>query len=151
MTIRTVWLVSSVVAGLAMPGAAIAQDTRRYVEPRTAADTSLPPYSGAVQIGNTLYLSGDTGVDGTQTAPVTPEAEARLVLDRIQARLQAAGFTMDDLVFVQVFCSDVAHYDAFNRAYRTYFKREFPARAFLGAGTLLFNARYEVQGIAVKR
>jgi 2-iminobutanoate/2-iminopropanoate deaminase len=151
MHIRRVGFAIGLVAGLVVPAAAAAQDTRRYIEPRTAADASLPPYSGAVQVGNTLYLSGDTGVDGTQTAPVTAEAEARLVLDRLQARLQAAGFTMDDLVFVQVFCSDVTHYDAFNRAYRTYFKREFPARAFLGAGTLLFNARYEVQGIAVKR
>jgi len=54
-------------------------------------------------------------------------------------------------VSVQVFCSDVSHYDAFNRVYRTYFKKEFPARAFLGSGTLLFGARFEVQGIAVRR
>jgi enamine deaminase RidA (YjgF/YER057c/UK114 family) len=52
---------------------------------------------------------------------------------------------------VQVFCSDVAHYDAFNKVYRTYFKKEFPARAFLGSGKLLFDARFEVQGVAVKR
>jgi enamine deaminase RidA (YjgF/YER057c/UK114 family) len=54
-------------------------------------------------------------------------------------------------VVVQVFCSDVTHYDAFNKVYRTMFKRELPARAFIGAGKLLFNARFEVQGIAVKR
>ena len=139
------------IALVATPTPALAQETRRYIEPRTAADASRPPYSGAVQIGHTLYLSGDTGVDGTETDPLTAEEEARAVLDRIETRLKAAGFTMDDLVFVQVFCSDVAHYTAFNSVYRKYFKREFPARAFLGAGTLLFNARYEVQGIAVKR
>lgn len=142
---------TALLAFLALSNVALAQDARRYIEPRTAADSSRPPYSGAVQIGNTLYLSGDTGVDGTETAPLTAEAEARAVLDRIAARLKAAGFSMDDLVFVQVFCSDVSHYDTFNRVYRTYFKQEFPARAFLGSGTLLFNARYEVQGIAVKR
>jgi enamine deaminase RidA (YjgF/YER057c/UK114 family) len=54
-------------------------------------------------------------------------------------------------VVIQVFCSDVIHYQAFNDVYRTFFTKEFPARAFLGAGTLLFNARFEVQGIAVKR
>jgi enamine deaminase RidA (YjgF/YER057c/UK114 family) len=58
---------------------------------------------------------------------------------------------MDDLVFVQIFCSDVAHYGAFNEVYRSYFKREFPARAFIGSGKLLFDARFELQGIAVKR
>jgi enamine deaminase RidA (YjgF/YER057c/UK114 family) len=50
-----------------------------------------------------------------------------------------------------VFCSDVTHYDAFNAVYRTMFKKEFPARAFVGSGTLLFNARFEMQGIAVQR
>jgi len=58
---------------------------------------------------------------------------------------------MDDIVYVQIFCSDVAHYQAFNAVYRTYFTKEYPARAFIGSGTLLFDARFEVQGIAVKR
>jgi enamine deaminase RidA (YjgF/YER057c/UK114 family) len=58
---------------------------------------------------------------------------------------------MDDLVSVQIFCSDVSQYDAFNTVYRTFFKQEYPARAFLGSGTLLNNARFEVQAIAVKR
>jgi enamine deaminase RidA (YjgF/YER057c/UK114 family) len=58
---------------------------------------------------------------------------------------------MDDLVFVQVFCSEVAHFEAFNEVSRTYFRREFPARAFIGSGKLLFDARFEMQGIAVKR
>jgi 2-iminobutanoate/2-iminopropanoate deaminase len=129
-----------------------AQEGRRYIAPRTAADAGQPPFSGAVQVGNTLYLSGDIGLDETgKKVPDTAEAEARLLLDRIQATLKKAGFTMDDLVFVQVFCSDVKHYDAFNAVYRTYFKKEFPARAFIGSGTLLFNARFEMQGIAVKR
>ena len=83
--------------------------------------------------------------------PDTAEGEARLLLDRIQGTLKDAGFTMDDLVFVQVFCSDVKHYDAFNKVYRTYFKKEFPARAFIGSGTLLYNARFEMQGIATQR
>ena len=59
--------------------------------------------------------------------------------------------TMDDLVFVQLFSSDVADYDAFNSVYRTYFTQEYPARAFIGVGTLLFNARFEMQSIAVRR
>jgi enamine deaminase RidA (YjgF/YER057c/UK114 family) len=45
----------------------------------------------------------------------------------------------------------VAHYDAFNKIYRTYFTQEFPARAFIGSGRLLFGARFEVQAIAVRR
>ena len=59
--------------------------------------------------------------------------------------------TMDDLVSVQVFCSDVSLYGTFNDVYKGYFTKGFPARAFLGSGPLLFGARFEVQGIAVKR
>jgi 2-iminobutanoate/2-iminopropanoate deaminase len=128
-----------------------AQEPRRYISPRTGADTTQPPFSRAVMIGNTLYLSGDIGLDQNMRVPDTADAEARKVLDNVQATLKEAGLTMDDLVSVQVFCSDVKHYDAFNAVYRTYFKREFPARAFIGVGTLLFNARFEVQGIAVRR
>jgi 2-iminobutanoate/2-iminopropanoate deaminase len=128
-----------------------AQQSRRYIAPRTAADATLPPYNGAVQVGNTLYLSGEIGVDANNQIPDKPEAEARLLLDSIQKTLKDAGLTMDDLVTVTVYCSDVKHYDSFNKVYRNYFKKEFPARAFIGAGTLLFNARFEMQGIAVKR
>jgi 2-iminobutanoate/2-iminopropanoate deaminase len=128
-----------------------AQEARRYIAPRTAADATLPPFSGAVQVGDTLYLSGDIGIDEHNRVPDTAEEEARRVLDSIKATLAQAGFTMDDLVVVQVFCSDVKHYGAFNTVYRTYFTREFPARAFIGSGPLLFDARFEVQGIAVRR
>ena len=128
-----------------------AQPARRYLAPRTAADTTLPPFSGAVLAGDTLYLSGDIGIDANRKVPDTAEAEAKAVLDNIQRTLQSAGMTMDDLVQVQVFCSDVSHYDAFNKVYRSYFKKEFPARAFLGSGKLLYDARFEVQGIAVRR
>ncbi len=141
----SVALVSAVSADLS------AQEIRRYINARSAADSTALPFSGAVQIGNTLYLSGTIGLDENQQVPSTPEAEARLVLNSMQSTLEAAGMTMDDLVSVQVFCSDVAHYAAFNAVYRTYFTTEFPARAFIGAGTLLFDARFEVQGIAVKR
>jgi enamine deaminase RidA (YjgF/YER057c/UK114 family) len=101
--------------------------------------------------GDTLYLSGHIGLDPTTGRPgATPEEEARLVLDGIKRTLEAAGLTMDDLVSVQIFCSDVSLFERFNSVYRTYFKDEFPARAFLGSGPLLFGARFEVQGIAGK-
>lgn len=124
---------------------------RAVIKPRLASDANALPFSGAVLVGDTLYLSGDIGLDENRQIPDTAEAEARLVMDSIQATLKEAGMSMDDLAFVQIFCSDVSHYDAFNSVYRQYFTREFPARAFIGAGKLLFNARFEVQAIAVKR
>ena len=124
---------------------------RRYVQPRTAADKTNPPFSGGVFVGDTLYLAGMIGRDKDGKVPGDAKAEATLVLDQVRATLKEAGLTMDDLVTVQIFCSDVSHYAAFNDVYRGYFKKEFPARAFIGSGKLLFDARFEVQGIAVKR
>lgn len=156
MTIRSLGTVTALAAavissGCAASAAAPETQARTYVSPRTPADAALPPFSGAVRVGDTLYLSGAIGIDANQKVPDTAEGEARAVLDSIQTTLAGAGMTMDDLVFVQIFCSDVTHYAAFNKVYRTYFKREFPARAFIGSGKLLFDARFEVQGIAVKR
>ena len=131
--------------------AAFAGESRTYIGGRSASDADALPFSGAVKIGDTLYLSGALGLTDEGNVPDDPAEEARLVMDSIKETIEEAGYTMDDLVTVQVFCSDVKHYQAFNSVYRTYFTKEFPARAFIGSGTLLFNARFEVQGIAVKR
>jgi len=136
---------------LAVPVALAGQEGRRYVDPRTAADTAAGPFSAGVLVGNTFYLAGKIGLTADRKVPATAAEEATLVLNDVKATLEKVGMSMDDLVSVQIFCSDVAHYDAFNRVYRTYFKKEFPARAFLGSGTLLLGARFEVQGIAVRR
>lgn len=110
------------------------------------------PFSDAVWHGDTLYLSGHLGLDPKTGKPgATPEEEARLVMDGIKRTLESAGLTMDHLLSLQIFCSDVSLFDQFNTVYRTYFKGEFPARAFLGSGRLLFDARFEVQGIAGQR
>ena len=127
------------------------QTTVEFVNPRSPADGEVAPFSGAVWVGNTLHLSGTLGLEGGQVVPETAEQEATNVLDNIKATLESAGLTMDDLVSVQVYASDVGNYGAFNSVYRTYFTTEFPARAFLGSGTLLFGARFEVMGIAVRR
>ena len=79
--------------------------------------------------------------------PASPDAEAKLLLDSIQRTLKEAGLTMNDLVFVTVYGSDVTHDDAFNKVYRTYFKKDCPACIFIGAGELPYGARFEMQGI----
>ncbi len=99
---------------------------RTYFDGRSASDENVPPFSGAVLVGNTLYLSGSIGLEDGGKVPDDAGEEARLVMNTIKAGVEAAGMTMDDIVSVQVFCSDVKHYQAFNDVYRTYFTREFP-------------------------
>jgi len=109
------------------------------------------PFSDAVWHGDTLYISGQIGLDPkTGKPPATVEEEAQLVMDNVKRTLESAGLTMEDLLSVQIFCSDVALFEKFNVVYRTFFKGEFPSRAFLGSGRLLFDARFEVQGVAGK-
>ena len=74
-----------------------------------------------------------------------------MVLDAVKQTVESSGFTMDDLVSVTVYCTDLALYDTFNGVYRGYFHGRFPARAFIGVSTLLRGAHFEVQGIAVRR
>lgn len=109
------------------------------------------PFSDGVWTGSTLYLSGHLGVDrATGHPPENVEDEIRLMLDTFKATLAAAKLTMQDLVYVQVFCFDVSLFATFNTIYRTYFGTNFPTRAFIGSGPLLFGARFEIQGIAAR-
>lgn len=109
------------------------------------------PYSDAVMSGSRLYVAGRIGFKpGTREVPADPAEEARLMLDQVRSVLSEAGMEMSDLVYVQIFCSDVSLFDTFNGVYRQYFSSELPARAFIGSGPLLFGARFEIMGIAEK-
>jgi reactive intermediate/imine deaminase len=136
-------------AGVGM-GAAKAAPVRKHIN--LPGRLVSAPFSDAVLVGDTLYLAGRIGLDpATRKPPATAEQEARNVLDQFKTVLAEAGMTMDDLVSVQVFCSDVSLFDTWNQIYPGYFTKELPARAFVGSGPLLFGARFEMQAIAVKR
>jgi 2-iminobutanoate/2-iminopropanoate deaminase len=152
--------VLSFVAGLAAGGFFVAHGAfSQSTTPAIRRAISLPddnpqlPFSGAILAGNTLYLSGRIGIDSkTGKAPAEIDDEIKLLLDHVKATLVAAGLTMDDLVYVQVACTDLALYDKFNSAYRSYFTgKEFPAREFIGVASLLRGGHFELQAIAVRR
>ena len=144
--------VAGIVAILAFPpGASLGQgdSPTRLNLPGRGDDR---PFSDVVVAGDTIYVAGTLGLDPeTGKPPADVEAEVRLVLDGIKKKLALAGATMDDLVSVQVFCPDLTLFEKFNSVYRTYFRKGFPARAFIGSGPLLGGARFEINGIAVKR
>ena len=130
-----------------------AQESRpvkTYYQLPEMAELGLP-FSDAVLVGDTLYLSGNGGIDvSTMTAPDDPKDEARLMMENFSKVLALADMTLDDLVSVTVYCPDLALYGDFNEVYRSYFSGDFPARAFIGSGPLLFGMRFEIQAIAAR-
>lgn len=119
--------------------------------PGREPNAKRPPFSDAVRLGDTLYVAGHLGIDPkTGMAASDPAEEARLVMDAVKGTLGRAGFTMDELVSVTVYCTDLALYDTFNGIYGGYFHGPHPARAFIGVAKLVRGARFEVQGMAVK-
>jgi 2-iminobutanoate/2-iminopropanoate deaminase len=123
--------------------------TRRYIPPPTGFGPL--PFSSGVLVGDTLYLAGHIGYDpATRKVPETVEREVEFLMASLKETLAKAGLGLDDMVYVQIFCSDVSLFERFNTVYRTFFQEPLPARAFIGSGTLLLGARFEVQGIAVR-
>jgi len=127
-----------------------AKTTRRYIH---LPGRNVPlPFSDAVQVGETLYLSGRIGIDpATGVAPDDVEQELRLLFDGFEAVLDAADMSMDDLVWVQVYSPDISLWEQFNAAYLKRFSKDLPARAFIGSGPLLKGGRFEMLGVAVKK
>ncbi|PYX96896.1 MAG: RidA family protein [Acidobacteria bacterium] len=142
-------LAAASLSAQAAPKKAEAQSERRYINLPKVVQA---PFSDGVLVGNTLYIAGRIGVDPkTGKPPDDLEQEIRIVLDGIKSVLAEAGMTMDDIVFVQVFCPDISLYGKFNDVYKSYFGKDYPARAFVGSGPLLRGGHFEVNGIAVKR
>lgn len=137
-------------AVLLMPPSSEAAN-RSYVEHAVPPGGAPLPFSDAVRAGDTVYVAGHLGLDAqTGNAPADPQQEARLVMDAVKHTVESAGLTMDDLVSVTIFCTDLQLYDTFNAVYRTYFHGHYPARAFIGSGKLLRGGHFEVQGVAIK-
>jgi len=144
-------LAFAAVAALAPLVAHAAPADRQYFPGSAAGPAGAnPPYSAAVLAGQTLYVAGTTD-GGSKAGGGDATAAAKRVLDDVKQTVEASGFTMDDLVWAQIFSSDLSDYAAFNNVYRTYFKGPMPARAYLGVDHLLGGAKFEVMGIAVKR
>ena len=125
------------------------QATRKVI--KLAGGPVQAPFSDAILTGNTLYLAGRIGIDPkTGKVPDKIDDEIKLLLDGEKEVLAQAGMTMDDLVYVQVSCTDLGLFGQFNAIYKTYFTKDYPAREFVGAGSLLIGGHFELQAIAVK-
>ena len=121
----------------------------------TQAPQAIGTYSQAVRVGDTVYLSGQIGnVPGPgpiKLAPGGMVAEARQTMDNIKTSLEAHGLSMADVVKCTVMLADMKEWGAFNDVYKTYFSGNYPARSAFGSNGLAFNARVEVECLAVAR
>lgn len=109
------------------------------------------PFSQAVQVDHTLYLSGQIGIDPAtgKLAEGGVGAEARQAMQNIKDLLAEHGHSMADIVKCTVMLADIKEWPAFNEVYRGFFDGRYPARsAFAGSG-LALGARVEVECIAV--
>ena len=143
-----------VFAGIISVGGAFSQTAPQTVRKvfNAPEKTVQAPFSDGILAGNTLYLAGRIGLDPKTGKPPTEiEDEIKLMLDSLKGTLTQAGMTYDDLVYVQIACTDLSLFDKFNPIYTSYFKtRDYPAREFIGAAALLRGGHFELQAIAVR-
>jgi reactive intermediate/imine deaminase len=139
---------------LATAGPALADDKPfvEFLNSGKVVPSSLP-FSEAVRVGDTLYLSGQIGIrPGTlQLVPGGIKEEGRQALENIRLSLEANGYSTRDVVKCTVMLADIFEWAAFNEVYKAFFSPPYPARSAFGASGLAMGARVEVECIAARR
>lgn len=112
-----------------------------------AAPEAIGPYSQAVRVGDTVYLSGQIPLDPATMNLVSGdiEAEIRRVFDNLKAVAEAAGGTLSQAVKVNVFLTDLANFAKVNELMAQYFTQPYPAHAAVGVAALPRGARVEIE------
>ncbi len=114
------------------------------------APAAIGTYSQAVMVDNTVYLSGQIGLDPMSMQMAEGiEAQIHRVFQNLRAVTYAAGGSMDDVVKLNIFLTDLAHFAKVNEIMATYFHQPFPARAAVGVASLPRNALVEADGVMV--
>ena len=129
-----------------------AADAQRQIINTPGVHPQGLPFSDAVRVGDTLYLSGNIGLDPkTAKIPDDFSEEARQALKNLGAVLKTAGYDYKDVVKVNVYLADIARFNDWNKVYQDFFKGDYPARSTVGANGLSLGAKLEVEMIAVKK
>ncbi len=115
-----------------------------------AAPAAIGPYSQAIRAGNTVYLSGQIGLDpATGSLREGTEAQARQVLENLRAVAQAAGGSLDDIVKLTLLLADMADFAKVNEIMARAFAKPYPARATYQVAALPKGARIEIDAVLV--
>lgn len=116
------------------------------------APAAIGVYSQGVQVGNTVYVSGQIGLipETREMAGADLESQTRQTILNIEAVLKAAEFELSDVVSANVFLSDMENYRAFNEIYIEYFPKNPPSRAVVEVSRIPLDALVEIKVIAAK-
>lgn len=114
------------------------------------APAAIGPYSQAIKVGDTVYLSGQIPLDpATMLLVAGFENQTRRVFENLKAVCEAAGGSLDDLVKVNVYLTDLGNFAKVNEVMALYMQQPFPARAAVGVASLPRGAEIEIEGVMV--
>ncbi|MFO0321811.1 MAG: Rid family detoxifying hydrolase [Bacteroidota bacterium] len=110
------------------------------------APAPIGPYNQAIQVGDSVYVSGVIAMDlsSKQLVKANIKEETKIVLDYIGEVLKAAGLTFDNIVKTTIFLADMNNFVHVNEVYSNYFTSDFPARATIQADRLPKDANVEI-------
>lgn len=123
--------------------------TRQIIHTENAPE-AIGTYSQAVLVNNTLYLSGQIGLDPEKMVLVDGvEAQIRRVFENVKAVCTAANSSLADIVKLNIYLTDLSHFQLVNEIMGEYFAQPYPARAALGVASLPKGALVEMDGFAI--
>lgn len=124
--------------------------TRQIIQ-TDQAPQAIGTYSQAVRVGDTVYLSGQIPLDPASGTLVEGDIEQEIsrVFDNLKAVAEAAGGSLNDVVKLNIFLTDLSHFATVNQIMARYFTEPYPARAALGVAALPRAARVEMDGVMV--
>jgi 2-iminobutanoate/2-iminopropanoate deaminase len=115
-----------------------------------ASSKPVGPYSPGVMAGDYLYVSGQGARDADGKLPDTVEGQTGNCLNNIKAIVEAAGLTMDHVVYTHTYLTDMKNYAAMNTAYAKFFPHDLPARSTMGVTRMPLDTPVEISAIAIR-
>jgi 2-iminobutanoate/2-iminopropanoate deaminase len=115
--------------------------------------TASGPYSHAIDAGDYIFLSGQTAMNsvGVGQMPGDIGAQTKLCFESLSEVLEAAGLTLDDVVKVNVYLTDMNNFSAMNEVYKTFLNDPYPARTCVAVLALPLGADVEIEMIAKRQ
>ena len=115
------------------------------------APQAIGPYSQAVKAGNLIFISGQIPLN-PKTGDLVAESiedQARQVLDNVKSICEAAGYSLDDIVKISIFLTDLSNFAVVNDVMKEYFSEPYPARATVEVSGLPLGVNVEIEAIVL--